>query len=246
MDSSLEQYNSSSLDALRFNREGFLGIYHGCMFAGKSRLLIMKLSKKQDLGLKVVYVTHGNDQRLTKGYRVPPLLKEKGSNCGISTHWSCFADAIIPFDCLMTQSLGNIYHRLLEYDVIGIDELQFFKEEVIQTTKDLVELEHKRVYVVGLDTNFKREKFGHILDLIPFCNKSKKIRAKCDRCKGTMQELRDRNLSSSAALVPASFTAKIGGDINKIEESGAQEMYIPLCRYHYIQYEKEYELKKIL
>ena len=216
------------------NREGFLGVYPGCMYAGKSRVLIMKLSKKQDLGLKAVYVTHGDDDRVTAG-----------TNLSVTTHWSCFASATVPFDCLRTTDLEMIYDDLLKYDVIGIDEFQFFDlgfevSKTVAMIKKLVEEACKIVYCGGLDTNFKREKFGHILDLSLFADKYKKIRAKCEMCKRAMPQLVSMNLSPHSALVPAPFTGKFGGNINVEKESGGKDMYLPLCRYHYIEYSKQY------
>ncbi len=216
------------------NRQGFLGAYPGCMCAGKSRFLIMKLSKLQDLGFRVLYITHGDDDRVTAG-----------TNLSVNTHWSCFANATVPFDCRQTTDLGSIYDELLEYDVIGIDEFQFFdlEEEVSKTVgyvKRLVEEDCKRVYCVGLDTNFKREEFGHILKLSLFADKYKKIRAKCEMCKRAMAQLVSMNLSPQAALVPAPFTGKFGGNMHQEKESGGKDMYLPLCRYHYIEYSKQY------
>jgi len=212
-----------------FDKEGYLGVYFGCMFAGKSRLLIMKLSKKQDLGLRVAYVTHGDDQRVTKG-----------TNLSVTTHWSCFSNATVPFDCYRTIDLANIYDQLLQYDVIGIDEFQFFdlgeEPKTVAIVKRLVDEDGKTVYCVGLDTNFKRKKFGHIFELIPFADKCKKIRAKCEYCKRVLTQLVSMNLSPHAALVSAPFTAKIAGDLNAEKDVGSEEKYIPLCRYHYLEY----------
>lgn len=213
----------------RFNKEGYLAVYAGPMFAGKSKLLIKKLSKKQDLGLKVVYVTHGDDDRITKG-----------SNCKVNTHWTCFKNAIVSFDCYKTTDLACIYSRLCQYDVIGIDEYQFFNIKAVEVVRELVESAYKRVYSVGLDCNFKREKFGYIFELFYFADKYKKIQAKCETCKQAMSRLVSMNLSPHAAFVSASFTAKIGGDINVEKEAGSEEMYNPLCRYHYREYAEKW------
>ena len=41
----------------------------------------------------------------------------------------------------------------------------------------------KKVYVCGLDGDFKRKKFGQILDLIPMCDKVEKLTSLCSLCK---------------------------------------------------------------
>lgn len=208
--------------------EGYLSVYFGCMFAGKTRLLLMKLTKKQDLGYKTAYVTHGDDNRMTRGH-----------NQYITTHWSCFSKASITFPCYRSINLEDIYPQLLQYEVIGIDEFQFFEDpKVVKLITRLVDVDHKIVYCVGLDTNFRRGKFGHILDLIPFADKCKKIRAKCEVCKGNrLLTQKDKPL---LPLVPAVFSAKIGGNISIEKETGAQDKYSPLCRHHYLEYAETY------
>lgn len=181
---------------------GELSVYHGCMFAGKTRLLIMKLSKKKDLGFSTIYVTHSCDERDMTSH---------------STYFSHF-----PFELHRAPKLD--LDLLKKYDVIGIDEFQFFSRGDVNTVKVLVDLYKKIVYCVGLDSDFRREKFGYILDLLPFATKSRKIRAKCEWCR---QENK---------LIPACFTAKINGDLNCIKEIGAEDKYLPLCRWHYLNY----------
>ena len=43
----------------------------------------------------------------------------------------------------------------------------------------------KQVYICGLDGDFKRDKFGKMLDLIPLCDKVTKLSAICVKCKHT-------------------------------------------------------------
>jgi thymidine kinase len=47
----------------------------------------------------------------------------------------------------------------------------------------MVENHHKSVYICGLDGDFKRQKFGQILDLIPYCNRVEKLNSLCAICK---------------------------------------------------------------
>jgi hypothetical protein len=60
--------------------------------------------------------------------------------------------------------------------VIGIDEAQFFcdlKQYVIKWCEEY----NKNITVIGLDGDFKRNVFGHILDLIPVCDNFYKLKA---------------------------------------------------------------------
>ena len=66
-------------------------------------------------------------------------------------------------------------------DYIFINEAQFFtnlKNWVIT----IVERYNKNVILCGLDSDFKREKFGEILDLIPHAHKITKLNGTCTQC----------------------------------------------------------------
>ena len=41
----------------------------------------------------------------------------------------------------------------------------------------------KKVYVCGLDGDYKRRKFGSILDIVPLCDDVVKLKAICKKCK---------------------------------------------------------------
>jgi thymidine kinase len=195
------------------NAEGYLSIYAGCMFAGKSSRLITKLSKRHSLGLKVVYITHHDDDRVSISGRV-------------TTHQ--IVEANLPFDCFKSSNLSSMQKCLLDYDVIGVDEFQFFDEAAVDVIRWLVDVDKKTVYVAGLDGNFKRRAFGHLNKLIPLADKYTKITAKCNRCR------------QDKIFRDAPFTAKIGGDLNMEKEVGSDEKYIPLCRSHYLEYTRSF------
>lgn len=97
---------------------------------------------------------------------------------------------------------------------IFINEAQFFpdlKDSVIK----LVEEYNKHVIICGLDSDFKREKFGDIWDLIPYADKVTKLYGKCNNCD-------NKSL----------FTHRISCE--KQQEVVGNNNYIPLCRPCYI------------
>jgi len=47
----------------------------------------------------------------------------------------------------------------------------------------LVEELHKRVYICGLDGDFKKNKIGSLLDLIPYCDNVFKLKSLCSECR---------------------------------------------------------------
>lgn len=71
--------------------------------------------------------------------------------------------------------------RAKNYEVIAIDEGQFF-EDIAEFCEDLAN-NGKIVIVAALDGTFERKAFNKILDLIPLCEKVKKLTAVCYYCK---------------------------------------------------------------
>jgi thymidine kinase len=103
--------------------------------------------------------------------------------------------------------------QINECDVILINEGQFF-HDIVEFTTEMVEDHHKKIYICGLDGDFKREKIGKLLDLVPLCDKVTKLRALCGKCKdGTSAPFSFRNTSSTEQVL-----------------IGADDIYVPLCR----------------
>ena len=90
---------------------------------------------------------------------------------------------------------------------------------------ELVEMHHKKVYICGLDGDFKRNKFGELLDLLPYCDNIKKLTAKCDCGKDALFSHR-LAISTDQVLI---------GSTN----------YVPLCRkcYQKHKFDCKIELK---
>lgn len=107
---------------------------------------------------------------------------------------------------------------LTDIDTILIDEGQFFSD-LKEVVLYLVEKLNINVIISGLDGDSSRHKFGQILDLIPFSTNCIKLNALCIKClDGTL----------------ASFTHRKVLDNNQIV-IGASELYMSLCRDHYLQ-----------
>jgi len=114
--------------------------------------------------------------------------------------------------------LGDIFaaniHTL--YDVFLINEGQFF-EDILTVVQKLVEIHHKKVYICGLDGDFKRQKFGQLLDLIPLADKVIKKSALCKLCKNGKKGIFTMRLTKEEEQI-------IVGSNN----------YIPVCRQCYL------------
>ena len=90
---------------------------------------------------------------------------------------------ILKSPCEKLSHITDIY-KLKSFNqssVILVDEAQFFDD--IKEVINIVETNKKTVYVFGLDGDFKRNKFGCILDLIPYCDNIHKLKSICYKCK---------------------------------------------------------------
>jgi thymidine kinase len=81
----------------------------------------------------------------------------------------------------ITDVLKENEEKVAESEVILINEGQFFKD--ISEVIDLVENLHKRVYICGLDGDFKKNKIGYLFDLIPYCDNIYKLKSLCSECR---------------------------------------------------------------
>ena len=179
---------------------GELHLIIGCMFSGKTSKLISYIRKCQLLNQEYLVITHSFDKRY-------------GSDI------ICSHDKNKVFSEVTTKlSDIKITEKYKKSTFIFIEEAQFFndlKDFVIQA----VEVDNKIVTVCGLDGDFKRNKFGEILDLIPYADSLEKLSAYCiECCDGTL----------------AKFSKRITNDF-ETKLIGSTEKYKAVCRKHYIE-----------
>lgn len=191
------------------SKQGELHIVIGPMFSSKSSKLIMKLARYADIGMKVLYINSADD------------FRQAELNTCFSTHSSQLKGVKFVNDLIFSIKSKNLQDiHVTDYDVIGIDEAQFF-EDLADTVKIWVNDFKKIVVCVGLDADANMNKFGQILDLIPLCNTIKKSnKATCSECLSHQQ------------VNIAPFTGRIACSNNQ-KEVGGIELYKPLCRYHH-------------
>ena len=150
--------------------EGYLEIFIGPMWSGKTSELVRKYTRLTSCDIPVLAINYIEDTRYSKN--------------SISTH----DKSIIP--CTMVHSLSEISdiknNKISEAfknsNVILINEGQFFKD-IVEWVKFAVDVHKKHVYICGLDGDFKRKPFGNWLDLIPLSDKVTKLTAYCKLCK---------------------------------------------------------------
>lgn len=170
---------------------GRLEIILGPMFSGKTTELIRRTNRAKSVGKKVLCVNSQKDTRCAKE---------------VQTHDATRLSA------LKVTDLSDILEYIEEYDIITIDEFQFFNNP-IPIVENLLD-QGKMVIISGLDGDFRQKRFGDILELVPQADRVDKLHALCYRCGGD-----------------APFTKRIISDSVQ-ELIGASESYKACCRKH--------------
>jgi thymidine kinase len=175
---------------------GYLEIILGPMWSGKTSALLKIYRQYSFCKSRICVINYEADVRY--------------SETMLSTHDKEMIPCILGFSM---EEIMKIHKDEIENsDVILINEGQFFRDIVPFTIK-MVEEERKKVYICGLDGDFKRDKIGNLLDLIPMCDKMTKLHALCSMCKdGTLAPFTLRSTCDTEQVL-------IGNDI-----------YMPLCR----------------
>lgn len=182
---------------------GYLHLIIGPMFSGKTTALLRLLFNEAAIDLRVLYINHERDNRSEGPYSTHnPLYKEQLSS-----------KSNVNF--VSSKELNGL--DIKEYDVIGIDESQFFDD--LEEVVSWCDLHKKKVIIAGLDGDYKRDKFGKILDLIPKAEKIEKLTAYCKICAGKNPRI----------VKEASFTKRIEESEDQILVGGSDK-YLPVCR----------------
>lgn len=139
---------------------GWIEVICGSMFSGKTEELIRRLKRAQFAKQKVEIFKPTVDTRYDEN-----MVVSHDSNEIRSTPVPAAANIpILADDC----------------DVIGIDEAQFFDDEIVQVCNDLAN-RGIRVIVAGLDMDFKGNPFGPMPALMATAEYVTKVHAVCTR-----------------------------------------------------------------
>jgi len=173
--------------------KGCIQMIIGPMFSGKTTELIRRLKRYKVANYRCLIVKHVNDDRYDK------------SDVVSHDHQS------IP--AVSANRISEFKQLALEFDVVGIDEGQFFPD-IVECCEILANL-GKIIIVAALDATFQRVGFGDILNLIPLAESVSKLNAVCMVCFGR-----------------ASFTKRTCSDM-KLEVIGGSDKYMAVCRMCY-------------
>lgn len=186
---------------MSMRRTGFLKLYVGPMFSGKTSDMIAEVCKRNDLGYKCCIINSNKDIR----------------DVGISSHASLFSG--IPPKVKVFKHAKLTEFKDEKFEVIGIDEAQFFPDLVDEVAKLVAS--GKFVFVSGLSGTSEMEKFGSLLDLFPMADEVVHKKAECRVC----QEL-------GYPFVPAPFTKCLVKKTDSIVIGGSNK-YSSVCRKHW-------------
>lgn len=133
------------------------------MFSGKSEELIRRLRRAEIAGQRVLIVKPKIDDRYDIGHVV--------SHAGAKMR------------AVAVSAPADIPGLVEGYDVIGVDEVQFFSPEITLVLDGLVE-KGMRVIASGLDQDFRGRPFGALPALLARAELVDKLQAVCRRCGG--------------------------------------------------------------
>lgn len=180
-------------------REGWIEVICGCMFAGKTEELIRRIN----------VLSYARKNILV----FKPKIDDRYSTTEIASH----AGSKVP--CIVISEAKEILdHVNYDTDVVAIDEVQFFDEDVVDICEYLAD-SGLRVIVAGLDKDFRGEPFGVLPDLLTRAEFVTKLTAVCAKC-GAPATRTQRIINGK----PASFN-------DPIVLVGAKEAYEPRCRH---------------
>ena len=182
--------------------EGKIELILGPMFSGKSTRLIELMRKYVYKAKKTIMVKFYADQRYT-------------DKSEVVTH------DLIKYDSINCKILRNSFDTFKEYDVIGIDEGQFFAD-LVEVCEELA-LMGKIVLIAALNGDFRMEPFPVIQRIIAKADKIKLLKAYCFNCH--------KDAKFSLRIVQSNETVLIG----------AGEAYNPACRECHVFFSKQRE-----
>ncbi|WP_435135929.1 thymidine kinase [Formosa sp. A9] len=158
---------------------GWIEVICGSMFSGKTEELIRRLKRAQFAKQKVEIFKPSVDVRYNEDMVVSHDANEIRST--------------------PVPAAANIPILADGCDVVGIDEAQFFDDEIVRVCNDLAN-KGIRVIVAGLDMDFKGNPFGPMPNLMATAEYVTKVHAICTRT-GNLAQYSYRKSKSDALVL---------------------------------------------
>ena len=179
---------------------GWIECICGSMFSGKSEELLRRIKRGVIAKQKLLLFKPSIDNRYEENM--------------VSTHNGN------SYESVNIDKAEQIYDYIIDkkYDIIGIDEVQFFDEKIVEVINKLAD-DGIRVIVAGLDMDFKAEPFHPMPEIMAVSEMVTKLHAVCNKC--------GKEASRSQRLIdgePARYD-------DPIVVIGASESYEARCRH---------------
>ena len=172
-------------------KSGWIEVICGSMFSGKTEELIRRLRRAQIAKQNVEIFKPLVDNRYEENYVVSHNQQK------IASH--------------TVDDAAEIFDLAKDAQVLGIDEAQFFDENLIEVCQALANA-RKRVIVAGLDTDYRGIPFEPMPQLLAVAEYITKTLAICMKCGN-----------------PASFTQRLTASTERVVV-GASDVYEARCR----------------
>ncbi|MDC1226219.1 thymidine kinase [Algibacter sp.] len=179
---------------------GWIEVICGSMFSGKTEELIRRLKRAQFAKQKVEIFKPTIDVRYDDDMVVSHDANEIRST--------------------PVPAAANIPILADGCDVVGIDEAQFFDDEIVRVCNDLAN-KGVRVIVAGLDMDFKGNPFGPMPSLMATAEYVTKVHAVCTRTGNLAQYSYRKNQNDNLVLL---------GEVNEYEPLSRAAYYKAMLR----------------
>ena len=170
---------------------GWVEVIAGSMFSGKTEEWMRRMRRAKIAKQKIMIFK--------------PKVDTRYSENKIVSH---DANTI---DSTPVSKAEEILYSAEKYEVIGIDEAQFFSNILVEVCNRLAD-KGIRVIVAGLDMDFKGKPFGAIPGLLAIAEYVTKVHAICMKCGHLAQ-----------------YSHRLSDD-DKLFLLGEKDIYEPLCR----------------
>lgn len=171
---------------------GWIEVICGPMFSGKTEELLRRLRRVKIARQKLEVFKPEIDQR----YSVREVVSHNDTRIGATP---------------VRAAAGLLELISPDTEVVGIDEAQFFDEQIVDVADELA-TNGLRVIVAGLDTDYRGVPFEPMPQLIARAEHVTKLLAICVRCGN-----------------PANRSHRVAGGEARVEV-GAKERYEAVCR----------------
>tara|TARA_B100001741_G_C16489912_1_gene569162 strand:+ start:603 stop:1178 length:576 start_codon:yes stop_codon:yes gene_type:complete len=142
-------------------KQGSIEVICGSMFSGKTEELLKRLKKCFFAKKKAIVFK--------------PVIDSRYDNNNVVSHDKNTTESV------SIKKTDDILILSKDYDVIAIDEAQFFSDDLVNVCNSLAGL-GKRVIVAGLDMDFLGNPFGCMPKILAIADYVSKIHAICINC----------------------------------------------------------------